>query len=840
MSRLSEGDSTVTELAKETALRMPHASAEIRRMRGDQLVTSDLPPGSRGSKIRLTEQGWKVLEGDEWAKVLAIPSLDYDKEGCSLLFRDESNLLLGFLKPPNEPMVQIPNRIPAISDRQKISTRNQGVSWTWAVLSEKSPRWFDLDKMRILDSPPEISGPGRIDSYLGQNSIVGIMRARLLNPEFRSTISLGDWFIPYDSRTPPPLDESTYHRGNWVLGSSHHGTPDIRPTLPVAALIKERLPRSVLLRSARSNSLLVADLGGLDMDGDDYPLEALDYWIEAAHPRLKENERRRRLQSLKDRLSSNRRIKTDDATLRKFRNDWGGASFSSTDSTTRIVELRGLGKTASESLVRWSLDQADIPLVLETTPDLPSDLLSEIASHPNLRLIISSQFNHNFSTFDRLTLDRIRTIPWLNFSTNSGLNIPVRLVEQTSPIRTSIEVQQTTISPWEILGIDVASDFAPEALSGEMVSIISSALSQYPVGDEGWANQMEAMYPLAAWIASPSRSRWPRWQRISNRLDHEWLALLDMDHLPIEKISEIAEMAPNSVLSLFSEKITIKLREDSDNLIKSWPAIDPNQANRGAAWLASKFIQNSPWLPEESHSDILDWAIETWLSEPPMDSMDALIGFSWLLRSTNATETEFNDWITKIRNRAESLPQGHHLRTWSELYDYAINESNKDLETIQRFRTDLPNEWWAPISQRILVDLLVQDSQKDLFSHYTPWCASILRPIGEICEAPGMSTLTHPGCDPTILEKIKDVSGDMFRTSFPEATVAPVLDLLEALESAKLGRPPLAGRTHDLVGWLAQPRDKWPDFTIEATMSGDSSVAERLIIGKSGFHPEMG
>jgi hypothetical protein len=351
---------------------------------------------------------------------------------------------------------------------------------------------------------------------------------------------------------------------------------------------------------------------------------------------------------------------------------------------------------------------------------------------------------------------------------------------------------------------------------------------------------MEAMYPLAAWIASPSRTRWPRWQRISNRLDHEWLALLDVDHLPIEKISEIAEMAPDSVLSLFSEKVTNKLREDPDNLIKSWPAIDPNQANRGAAWLASKFIHNSPWLPDESHSDILDWAVETWLSEPPMDSMDALIGFSWLLRSTNASETDFKDWISKIRNRAESLPQGHHLRTWSELYDYSINQSNKDLETIQRFRTDLPYEWWAPISPRILAELLDQGGQEELFSHYTPWCASILRPIGEICEAPGMSSLTHPGCDPTILEKIKDATEDIVRNSFPEATVASLLDLLEALESAKLGRPPLAGRTHDLVGWLAQPRDKWPDFTIEATMSGDSSVAKRLIIGKSGFHPEMG
>ena len=92
------------------------------------------------------------------------------------------------------------------------------------------------------------------------------------------------------------------------MGSAHGNFPDIRPTQPVAAIIKERLPRSVLLRSARANSLLVADLAGLDIEGEPYPLEALEYWIRAAHPRLSGNERKRRLQSLTDKLSTNRRV----------------------------------------------------------------------------------------------------------------------------------------------------------------------------------------------------------------------------------------------------------------------------------------------------------------------------------------------------------------------------------------------------------------------------------------------------------------------------------------------------------------------------------------------------
>ena len=839
ISRLSEGDATVTELANDSSLRTPHASAEIRRMRDDGLVSSDLPPGSRGSKIRLTEKGWDTLEDDEWSKVLSVPILESEMQGCCLVFRDESELLLGFLAPPNEPMVQIPNRPIHHSGGHIQSTRNTGVSWAWAVLSEKSPRWFDIGNMTILDSPPEIAGPELIDAYLGRKSVIGLMRAKLLNPDFRSTISQKEWFVPQDVMSGPPLDEATYHRGSWVLGSAHANYPDIRPTQPVAAIIKERLPRSVLLRSARPNALVVADLAGLDIEGGPYPLGALDYWIEAAHPRLTSNERKRRLQSLKDKLSTTRRVKTEDSTNRKFRKDWGRVEFSKSESESKLVDIRGLGDTAIEALVRWSLNETNSPLVLEVGAGTPIDLLSEIASHANLRLVILEENMQQFSNFDQLDMDRIRTIPWLRYSTRSGIRIPVRLVEQSSTISTVTEAETKTISPWDILDLDLDSDYIPEELEGDRISIISSALSQYPQGDEEWANLMEAMYPLAAWIASPSRSRWPRWQRISKRLDHEWLALMDVDHLPIEKISELADQATDPILKLYSAKITSKLREDPDNLLRSWPAIDPSKANRGAAWLASQFILNAPWLPKESHPDIIDWAVEAWLSEPPAESLEALMGYSWLLRIAETTESEFHDSIMRIRNRAINLEEGHLLNTWSKLYDCSASDGKLDLSMVQRFRHDLPYEWWAPISSDMLLLLLEGDDLVDLFSLSTPWSAALLRPIGEICESPGMQHVTHPGCNPQILERLNYSINSNELVNFPEENVNPILDLMDSLNSAKEGIPPLSGRTHDLVGWLAQPKERWPNFTRKMVMAGDEPISERLASGRSGFHPDL-
>ena len=194
LSLLSDGEATVSLLSSESGLRMPHVSAEISRMRVEGLATSDLPPGSRGARIRLTEDGWRALEDDEWSKVIELKEPSSNSDFCCVLSRDEENLTLCFLSVPREPLVQIPNRIATLISETTMSTRNKGVSWSWAVLSEATPRWFDREKMTILDTPPEFAGPGSIESYAEKPQIFGIIRAKLLNPSTSSIISPGEWF----------------------------------------------------------------------------------------------------------------------------------------------------------------------------------------------------------------------------------------------------------------------------------------------------------------------------------------------------------------------------------------------------------------------------------------------------------------------------------------------------------------------------------------------------------------------------------------------------------------------------------------------------------------------
>ncbi|MAS80143.1 MAG: hypothetical protein CMA28_00750 [Euryarchaeota archaeon] len=837
MYRLSQGDATVSGLAHDSGLRVPHASAEIRRMRGDGLVSSDLPPGSRGSRIRLTEKGWDIIEQDEWSKVLSLENPPSSLDSCCIISRDEANLTLCFLAPPEESMIQIPNRkIPQSPDTIS-STRNQGVSWSWAVLKERNPRWFDKDNFLVSDAPPELLGPERIEAYLGRSPVYGLIRATLLNEGSTSTISPGEWFSQPQQTQQATLDEPTYHRGGWLLGSPHSKSPDIRPTQPIAAVIKERLPRSVLLRSAKANSLVLADLSGLEMNGHFYPIGALDYWIESAHPRISDSERRKRANSLKERISSSSRAKTPESTLRKFRKDWGDSEFSLEEDRIRLIDLRGLGNNAIEALIRWSLDIKALPLVLEVKKGLREDLLNNISTHENLRLIILEHLETRFSSFDILEVDTVRTLPWLRFRTSSGTEIPIRLVEQGKMTGMSEEVGHMGISPWEILGLESNISHFEIIISGNEVSIVRSALSQFPEGDEVWANQMEASYPLAAWIASPAKNRWQRWQRVSSRLDSEWLALLDIDFLPIDRISEIADQAPDSVKLVFSKKITDKLRKDPNFLLRSWPAIDPKQANSGAAWLASHFIQNSAWLPKESYSDLIDWAIEAWLAHPPVESLGALIGLEWLYRVTGQTE-KFELAIQRVRTRGESLPIGHQLNTWSRLCDYSMGEKSADLEVIELFMKDLPHSWWAAFSSVFLLEILNGPNPERLMEIQVPWCPIILRPIGEESDAPGLSSIKHPGCDPGIISPLQN----FLKSLYPEEEkyqLDSLRDLLDALLSVREGKTPPSGRSHQLSGWLAQPIESWPTFTPEMQMNGDNFISERLILRRSGFNSRL-
>ena len=834
LDRLTDGGATVSILARDTGLRIPHASTELRRMRNDGLVASDQVAGARGARLHLTQPGWEAIRSDELARAIQVLPLPSPSHNYCLLARDGANILLGILAPLESPLVLIPDRPSRGSVGEGPSTGSEGVSWTWAVLRERSPRWFDLTNMEMLLHPPSSHNPETISSYVGENHTLGIVRARLVDPDRPIALAPGIWFESPSRRPDSPLPEASHHRGAWILGNCHNQSPDIRPKDPVSAVMEERLPRSMLLRTARSNAMVIADLGGLDSDGQDYPISCLYSWINRAHPRLTPSERRRRLNSLRERLTSTRRVRTEESTWRRFRKDWKEATFTTEESGLRFFDTRGLSTTAATSLIEWAVSEQDRPpLVLEIPDTIPDDVLSAVISHPNLRLTLSSQPRRSLEIFDQLIVDPLRPLPWLRLRTLGGRDMPVRLVD---PVPTAPEVTEdegVAPSPWSILGLE------DEKSSGriEASSMIGSAIAQFPEGNEDWSNMMEASYPIAAWIASPPRTRWHRWQRLRSRLDSEWIALLDLEYLPLERLAEVADEAPPRVLEIFADKLRLLLHNDSEIALRTRPATDPTNASPGASWVAAQLLSNAAWLPEDMQEDLIRWALEAWLVHPPRNSLAALKSVDWIYTSQQADVTSYGPVLQGILRRANEFPIDHDLKIWSSLVERIRDSKQLQIEDLELITANLPLDWWALLAPELLTNLLSEESSLDwLFDNPIPWSAAILRPKGEPSRAPGLSDRYHPGCSPEIRNSLaRRLRSRSERGTLPDSA-APLLDLMESLDTVLEGGSPSTGRTHTMVGWLAQPIEKWPPISNEVAMQGDSHISERIILRTSGYH----
>ena len=834
LDRLTDGGTTVSILARDTGLRIPHASAELRRMRNDGLVSSDQVAGARGARLHLTQSGWEAIRSDELARAIQVLPLPSPSRNYCLLARDGANILLGILAPIESPLVLIPDRPLRNSVGEGPSTGSEGVSWTWAVLRERSPRWFNLTNLEMLLEPPSSPNPETISSYVGENHTLGIVRARLVDPDRPVALAPGIWFESPSRRPDPPLPEASHHRGSWVLGNCHNQSPDIRPKDPVSAVMEERLPRSMLLRTARANAMVIADLGGLDSDGQDYPISCLDSWINRAHPRLTPSERRRRLNSLRERLTSTRRVRTEESTWRRFRKDWKEATFSTEESGLRFFDTRGLSTTAAISLIEWAVSEQDRPpLVLEIPDTIPDDVLSAVISHPNLRLTLSSEPRKSLGIFDELIVDPLRPLPWLRLRTLGGRDMPVRLVDTVPTAPEVTEDEEVVPSPWTILGLE------DEKFSSKIEdsSMIGSAIAQFPEGNEDWSNMMEASYPIAAWIASPPKTRWHRWQRLRSRLDSEWIALLDLEYLPLERLAEVADEAPQRVLGIFADELRLLLHNNSEIALRTRPATDPKNASPGASWVAAQLLSNAAWLPEDMQEDLIRWALEAWLVHPPSNSLAALQSVDWIYTSQQADSTSYGPVLQGILRRANEFPIDHDLKIWSLLVERVRDSKQLQIEDLEVIIANLPLDWWALLAPELLTNLLSEESSMDwLFDNPIPWSAAILRPKGEPSSAPGLSDRHHPGCSPEIRNSLaRRLRSRSERGTLPESA-APLLDLLESLDTVLEGGSPSTGRTHPMVGWLAQPIEKWPPISNEVAMQGDSHISERIILRTSGYH----
>ena len=126
---LRHGSSTVSEIATQFGMRMPHASLACRQLREAGLVTRDETGGLRNAPLFLSQRGVERLTEDAVSKMMRYSDVLASTKQPMVLHADDANVLLAYTHLPETSLVFVPE--PVSADRSS-SSGNEGGVWVLA------------------------------------------------------------------------------------------------------------------------------------------------------------------------------------------------------------------------------------------------------------------------------------------------------------------------------------------------------------------------------------------------------------------------------------------------------------------------------------------------------------------------------------------------------------------------------------------------------------------------------------------------------------------------------------------------------------------------------------
>ncbi len=845
LERLSEGRATVTQISSSANLRLPHTSAELKRLRKEGLVFSDDETGSRGACLALSARGWDTLRVDEIARIQHL-SVEQPPVGAlgRLIAVSKNNLLIAFVGRPHDGPIAIPNR-----PLDSTSQHSADDVWTWIEPRERKPRWVSSETYLPVSPPSREIDPSNIAAWGGESQVIGLQRFRLIDNSQTLQLASGSWFGELEEPRQAILPDHISEDGLWRLGSLAIEGPVLRLDSPLLALDLDRMSREALLGAASPNAITFAPRGKFEKSTRSIPFEVLEDWMEIAHPRLRSSERIERFRLLREALTDSiksRRRKVDDTTWRRFRKHWGDTTWSTEPlSMGDWIDTGSLSNQAEKSLIEWALSQSGFDLVVEARPSTHVVFASSRLPE-NVRLLLSSQWQ-NPPTANCIQPHSVLPSMWASLSLLEGLTVPVNLLPATSTETLFDEI--IWVAPTNATEVESAKQALGGKSEGSPIPnmqpdenkgrLLRAAVLTYPLGDSEWANQMEAQHPLIAWIASTPADRWSRWERIGVILGEKWIGLLKSEDIPNEALSKAALNTSSKWHQVLIEDVRNRIRVDSEmahELRHSSESASPQEA----AWVAHILLSEVAWLTAEIQTDLATWGIDRFLEDPPARCSAVIAGLDWLANQfPERMVSESEDWRLQARSIGYSKPQDHDLHLWAILDDWYVTGTRPHSTIMALIVERLPEEWWAPVSEIILTALSDDPIGIQLLAKMDiAWPALILRPIGELHRIPGDTSTQHGGVRRTLLTRLERLTE---HNEWSEELLGSQMihDLGDALRAGRDFTTPTFGRTHPMVGWLAIPTHRWPSTEIIQKTAGDARISARLAKMSSGWHAEL-
>jgi len=814
---LMDGGGTVSEIADSLQLRMPHASLALRQLRERQEVSRDEQGGIRGAIHRLNEVGRSRLAEDALARTRALITQIPPQAEAVVLGQDGAHLLLGYVKPPKSRLLSLPNQ--GLSGHEytpSFSNGKQG-GGRWAVQRDEQIRWYTLSDLQLTDEPRRQNLRGTLEEWTEEIDRIGIVHATLLDTSREWLLSPGTWYS--EPENAPPLPNALIQGGH-VLGTATGTELSVSPQLGIHAHLVLPVNRAMVLNTVRKNALVFEERP--QQRSTRYlPHEALHFWLRARHPRLSEEKLIRKSEELQGYLLKLDGSSPSIALQRQLLADFGIVEWRDGNAITKI-NFSGVSNTGALALFEWFFQNSSAECAVEWPYQIDENrrILERMLSSGRCRVLITSYGDYIPLTSATSVIRTQKTLMKAVISLGRGKSLPLTLLQSTAGPSQQNMHEEVPLSADELLhACDNKGGMNKEFFTGvelntDQQKAIWYALSNYPGGDENWANLNESTSPLAAWIATPHQHRTSRWIRLRTILPNGWA-----DLLPIE-LCETATLI--SAMPKGSEEWSLqaleKTRQRFTNNIESILKYESFfQDDILGPWMAAAVLLASGQLPEEFHP-LLEQACSLWADAPRQSEQVLESLFPIGLPLLDHVE----EYLTKCKAAAKLHPHDSTLYLWGALLENM--ESNEPIapEFLRRIMTELPSAWWhAWAGDWLQVQLSSSSGRRWLAMTPLPWPALLTRPAGERGGLPAW-----PVPYPSGRIGLDDVLQILL---LEERKGKPaLLDVYDMLATSERQEPVHYGRTHPLVGWLARPVESWPPMGLEVLSQGEPEIGALL------------
>ena len=813
---LLDGGGTVSEIAESLQLRMPHASLALRQLRERQEVSRDEQGSIRGAIHRLNEVGRSRLANDALARTRALITQIPPQAEAIVLSQDGPHVLLGYVKAPRSQLLPLPNR-GIFSQEGTLPFSNGSQGGRWAVQRDERIRWYTLSQLELTEAPRPQNFRGTLEKWTEEIDRIGIVHATLLDTSREWLLSPGTWYAEPEKLPPLP---NMLVQGAHVLGTAAGTEITVSPQSGIHAHLVLPVNRAMALNAVRKNALVFEERPQ-QRDTRYLPHEALHFWLRARHPRLSEEKLVQKNEDLRTSLLDPSEGSASISLQRQLLADFGIVEWREGNSISNI-NFSGVSNDGALALLEWFFHNSTSECAVEWPYQFEENdrILERLLSSGRCRMLITSYGDYEPISSATSVIHTQKTLMKVAISLGRGKSVPLTLLQSTagpSPLNMHEEVPCSAdelLQAWDIKEGLKRESFTGNESHAERQKAMWYALSNYPHGDENWANLNESTYPLAAWIATPHQHRTSRWIRLRTILPNGWADLLPIELC--ETATLISAMPKGS--EAWSLQALEKTRQRFTNNVESILKYESFfQDNTLGPWMATAVLLASGQLPEEFHP-LLEQACSLWGDAPrqPEKVLESL--FPLGLPLLNHVE----ECLLKCKAAAKVHPNESILYLWGVLLENM--ESNEPIapEFLRQIMTELPPRWWRTwASDWLQVQLSSSSGRRWLASTTLPWPALLTRPAGERGGLPAW-----PVSYPSSRVRLDDVLHILL---LEEGKGKPaLLDVYDMLATSERKEPVHYGRTHPLVGWLARSVETWPHMGLEVLSQGEPEIGALL------------